>query len=197
MFFLVTGASGVGKTTVRKLIEPELGVEVVACELGSLGITPEWTLRWRHQAVEKVVQLAVKEQESGRHFLLCGDPVPPGELYAAPSAVKLEGIEVCLLDISAKKQRERLTSRGDPTDLIPAHLAFADWMRRHVQDHRYRPEVIINDGWEGMRWEAWNADEVTNVPWKARIIDTSSLSPLEVARQVGEWIKSNIQQPSF
>jgi hypothetical protein len=144
MFFLVTGASGVGKTTVRKLIEPELGGEVVACELGSLGITPEWALRWRHQAVEKVVQLAVKEQESGKHFLLCGDPVPPGELYAAPSAVKLDGIEVCLLDISAEKQRERLASRGDPTDLIPAHLAFADWMRRHVQDHRYRPEVIIN-----------------------------------------------------
>jgi hypothetical protein len=47
-------------------------------------------------------------------------------------------------------------------------------------------------GWEGMRWEAWNADEVTSVPWKARIIDTSSRSPLEVARRVGEWIKSNI-----
>src|SRR3954462_1491285 len=114
MFFLVTGASGVGKSTVRKLMEPELGGNVVACELGSLGMTPEWSLRWRHQAVERAVQLAVKEQESGKDFLLCGDPVPPGELYATPSAGQLEGIEICLLDISPEKQIERLTLRGDP-----------------------------------------------------------------------------------
>jgi hypothetical protein len=189
MFFLVTGASGVGKSTVRKLIEPELAGQVVACELGSLGITPDWSLRWRHQAVEKVVQLAVKEQQAGKHFLLCGDPVPPGELYAAPSAGKLQGIEVCLLDISPEKQIERLTLRGDAPDLIPAHIAFADWMRHHVRDHRYRPEVIINEGWEAMRWEVWNADENTTVPWRSRTIDTSNLRATEVAREVVVWIK--------
>jgi hypothetical protein len=194
MFFLVTGASGVGKSTLRKLIEPELAGEVVACELGNLGITPEWTLRWRHQAVEKVVQLAVKEQEAGKHFLLCGDPVPPGELYAAPSAGKLEGIEVCLLDISPEKQIERLTLRGDPADLFPAHIAFADWMRRHALDHRYRPEVIINGGWEEMRWDVWNSDEVIAVPWRSLIIDTSHLSAVEVAREVVSWIKPKIRR---
>jgi hypothetical protein len=189
MFFLVTGASGVGKSTVRRLIEPELSGEVVACELGSLGITPEWTLRWRQMAVEQVVQLALKHQGLGKDFLLCGDPVPPGELYAAPSAVKLDGIEVCLLDISPEKQIERLTLRGDPADLFPAHVAFADWMRHHVLDHRYRPEVIINGSWEGMRWDVWNADEVTTVPWRSLVIDTSHLSVTEVARNVVTWIK--------
>jgi hypothetical protein len=193
MFFLVTGASGVGKSTVRKLIEPELAGEVVTCELGSLGITPEWSLRWRHQAVEKVVQLAVKEQAAEKHFLLCGDPVPPGELYAAPSAGKLKGIEVCLLDISPEKQIERLTLRGDPAELFPAHVAFADWMRRHAVDQRYRPEVIINGGWEEMRWDVWNSDEVTAVPWRSQIIDTSHLSAVEVAREVVSWIKPKIR----
>jgi hypothetical protein len=196
MFYLVTGASGVGKTTVRKLIEPKLGAGVVACELGSLGITPEWSLRWRHQAVEKAAQLAVKEQESGKDFLLCGDPVPPGELYAAPSAVKLERIEVCLLDVSPEKQIERLTLRGDPPDLIPAHVAFADWMRRHVVDHRYRPEVIINGGWEEMRWEVWNSEDVKVVPWKSHIIDTSELKLSEVAREIVVWIKTTGNWPS-
>src|SRR5687768_9486464 len=129
MFFLVTGASGVGKSTVRRLIEAEVADRVVVCELGSLGITPEWTVRWRQQVVEKVVQLAVKHQEAGKDFLLCGDPVPPGELYAAPSAGMLEGIEVCLLDVSPERQMERLRLRGDP-ELIPHHLAFAEWMRR-------------------------------------------------------------------
>jgi hypothetical protein len=192
MFFLVTGASGVGKSSVRKLIEAEIAGEVVACELGALGITPEWTLRWRHQAVEKAVQLALRHQESGKHFLLCGDPVPPGELYAAPRAGKLAGIQVCLLDASPERQIERLRLRGDPADLIPAHVAFAEWMRRHVVDHRHRPEVIINQGWEKMRWDVWNSDQITAVPWNSHVIDTSDLEPIEVARQVVSWITCRI-----
>jgi hypothetical protein len=192
MFFLVTGASGVGKTSVRKLIEAEIAGRVEVCELGTLGLTPEWSLRWRHQAVEQVVQLALKQQEAGRHFLLCGDPVPPGELYAAPSAGGLAGIEVCLLHASPESQRERLTVRGDAADLTPHHVAFAEWMRQHVVNHRHRPEVIINQGWEKMRWDSWNSEEVKVVPWKSHIIDTSELKPGEVAREVLSWIKLRI-----
>jgi len=191
VFFLVTGASGVGKSTVRKLVEPEITGRVAVCELGMLGLIPEWSLRWRHQAVEQVVQLALQKQREGMHFLLCGDPVPPGELYAAPSAGELAGIEVCLLDISAEKQIERLTQRGDAQEFIPHHVAFAEWMRHHVKDHRYRPEVIMNGGWERMRWEVWNAEEVTLVPWKSEIIDTSDLEPAKVAERVLAWISGH------
>lgn len=193
MFFLVTGASGVGKTTVRKLIEGEIAGQVAACELGSLGMTPEWSLRWRHQAVEQAVQLALKHQESGKHFLLCGDPVPPGELYAAPSADKLAGIEVCLLDVCAERQMERLRQRGDRAELMPHHVAFAEWMRRHAVDHRHRPEVIINQGWEQMRWQVWNSDEITAGPWNSHVIDTSELEPGEVAREVVSWMKLHLR----
>ena len=48
---------------------------------------------------------------------------------------------------------ERLRQRGDPEELIPQHVAFAEWMRRHAVDHRHRPEVIMNGGWEEMRRE--------------------------------------------
>ena len=192
MFFLVTGASGVGKTTVRKLLEPQLAGQVAVCELATLGITPEWSLRWRHQAVEHVVQLALQNQKSGKHFLLCGDPVPPGELYAAPSAGELAGIQVCLLDISPNKQIERLTQRGDAPHYFPAHVAFAEWMRHHVTDHRYRPEVILNGGWEKMRWETWHSPAVTRVPWSSHTIETTHLHPPEVAAQVLSWIKLHL-----
>lgn len=191
MFFLVTGASGVGKSSVRQLIESELAPQVAVCELATLGLTPEWTLRWRHQAVEQVVQLALKHQQAGKHFLLCGDPVPPGELYAAPSAGALAGIQLCLLHASPERQTERLIRRGDPPDLLHAHLAFAEWMR-HVMDHRHRPEVIINQGWDQMRWEIWNSADIIAVPWQSHIIDTSDLSPTEVAAQVLSWIKAYV-----
>ena len=189
MFFLVTGASGVGKSSVRQLIESELAQRVAVCELATLGLTPEWTLCWRQQAVEQAVRLALKHQEAGKHFLLCGDPVPPGELYAAPSAGALDGIYVCLLHASPERQTERLNLRGDPPDLIPAHLAFAEWMRHHVMDHRHQPEVIINQGWNQMRWYVWNSADITGIPWTSHVIDTSDLKPLEVARQVLSWIK--------
>ena len=71
-----------------------VAAQVAVCELGMLGITPEWSLRWRHQAVERVVQLALQKQRAGMHFLLCGDPVPPGELYAAPGAADLCSLSV-------------------------------------------------------------------------------------------------------
>src|SRR5688572_4792410 len=157
-----------------------------------LGLTPEWSLRWRHQAVEQGVQLALQKQREGMHFLLCGDPVPPGELYAAPSAGELAWIEVCLLDISPGKQIERLTQRGDAQEFIPHHVAFAEWMRNHVKDHRYRPEVIIDGGWGEMRWEVWNAEEVTRVPWRSQIIDTSDLEAGEVAGRVLSWIRGHL-----
>jgi hypothetical protein len=192
MFVLVTGASGVGKTSVRKLIEAEIAGQIAVCELGDLGITPEWSLRWRHQAVEQVVQLALKHRASGKHFLLCGDPVPPSELYAAPSAGDLAGIRVCLLDASPEQQTERLR-QGDPADLIPHHIAFAEWMRHPALDHRHRPKVIINQGWEQMRWHAWNSDEITVVPLNSHVIDTSDLKLLEVARQVVSWVKFHIR----
>jgi hypothetical protein len=125
-------------------------------------------------------------------FSALGDPVPPGELYAAPSAGELAGIQVCLLDASPECQTERLTLRGDSADLIPHHVAFAEWMRQHVANHRHRPEVIINQGWEQMRWQMWNSDEITVVPWNNHIIDTSDLKPIEVARQVVSWIKFHV-----
>lgn len=200
MFFLVTGASGVGKSTVRRQLTKSFRDVLIAAELATLGHTsaelatlghaPAWTLRWRHQMVERAVQRALEAQERGKHFLLCGDPVPPGELYAAPSADRLDGIAVCLLDASAQAQRERLLARGDDSALLPHHLAFAEWMRAHVLDHRHRPEVLLQDAWEEMRWERWMRDDLARPLWEASIIDTTDLRPSAVGAQVAAWIRT-------
>ena len=85
MMLLVTGASGVGKSTVRRLIAEELEPEVHAVELTQIAGPPTGERGWRQRAVEEVVQVALAEQQAGRHLLLVGDPVPPGEVLAAPS----------------------------------------------------------------------------------------------------------------
>lgn len=190
MFLLITGASGAGKSTVRRTIESQFADVLEAGELAELGRTPQWSLRWRHQAVEKAVQRALALEQKGRHFLLCGDPVPPGEVCAAPSADQLTGIAACLLHASPEALRERLSRRGDDPSLLPRHAAFADWMRRHVVDPMHRPDVITGDGWDQMRWDRWVGQR--KPPWSCHIIDTSDLTPVEVATLAAAWIRRTI-----
>ncbi len=192
MFFLVTGASGVGKSTVRRLIEPEFADVLETAELATLGETPEWNLAWRHRMVERMVCRALEVQGEGKHFLLCGDPVPPGEVLAAPSADQLEPLAVCLLDASEDSQRARLIERGDDQSLIPHHVAFAEWMRHHVADHRYRPDVILQSSWSEMRWDRWTGDHQMTLPWRCHVIDTTERSPEEVSQLVAHWIRAHL-----
>lgn len=155
MFFLVTGASGVGKSRVRRALERDLrdlGIDGV--ELSDVAAVPEIPdLAWRQRATEQVVRYALERQRAGRHVLLASDPVAPGELLAAPAADLLDAIAICLLDCEPAAQRARLRARSEPEEMLPRHVAFADWMRRHVSDPTHLPEVIAAGGWPEMRWK--------------------------------------------
>jgi broad-specificity NMP kinase len=125
VLLLITGASGVGKSTVRALVARELSPTVECVELLHLSDRPlAMTRVWRQQTAEMAVRRAVELQASGRHLLLAGDPVPAVELVAAPSAPALDAIAVCLLDASAEAQAERLAARGDPPELLAHHQAL-------------------------------------------------------------------------
>ena len=194
MLLLITGASGMGKTTVRKMVEAQFADRLEAAELIEVAGPPEWSLRWRHQAVEKAVQRAVQAQRHGKHFLLCGDPVPPAEVYAAPSADQLESIAVCLLDATEDSQRLRLTERGDDPALIPHHIAFAAWMRDHITNPRHRLDVVRQGGWEKMQWERSLAAMDQQQLWMSHRIDTTRLEPTDVAKLVIIWIRQQIAE---
>lgn len=193
MFFLVTGASGVGKSTVRRLIEAEFAEVLETTELGMLGSTPKWSIEWRQRMVEQTVLRALDAQREGRHFLLCGDPVPPGEVWAAPSADRLDHLAVCLLDAQESAQTERLLERGDAAPFVSHHVAFADWMRHHVVDHRQRPEVITQNGWSQMRWDRLLGTDTIQPPWESYVIETSDLAPGAVAQLVSQWLRGHIE----
>src|SRR6476469_2817831 len=192
MLLLITGASGMGKTTVRKMVAAQFAERLESAELVEVAGPPEWSLRWRHQAVEKAVQRAVQAQRHGKHFLLCGDPVPPAELYAAPSADQLESIAVCLLDATEDSQRIRLMERGDEPALIPHHVAFAAWMREHITNPRHRLDVVRQGGWEKMQWERSLAAMDQQELWRSHRIDTTQLDPSGVAKLVTLWIRQQI-----
>jgi energy-coupling factor transporter ATP-binding protein EcfA2 len=190
MFLLVTGASGAGKSTVRAAVAPHLSPEIESVELhhvAAIAALPD--IAWRQEATEAAVRRALELQAEGRHLLLSGDPVAAGEVLAAPSAVALAGVAVCLLDLSPEAQIARLTQRGDAPALLAHHHAFAEWMRGHARDPRHMPEVLSTNGWEAMRWQRWTSIDPAGGAWGMSVLDTSELAPDDVAAQIVSWAR--------
>jgi hypothetical protein len=191
MFLLISGASGTGKSSARARIAPALEPEVVCVELRDVvPIPPAPTLAWRQESTEAVVRRALELQAEGRHLLLSGDPVAPGEVLAAPSAEGLDGIRASLLHADPTEQEARLRGRGESPDLLPAHLGFAAWMRGHAADPSHLPEVLTTDGWEEMRWERWTDRRADDPGWNVTEIDTSPLSLDQVAAAALAWARA-------
>lgn len=200
MLLLITGASGVGKSSVRAAIAAELEPVVRCVELRDVvPVPPIPDLAWRQRSTEQVVELALELQGEGRHLLLAGDPVAPGEVLAAPSADRLEAIAACLLDCRPEVQRARLLARGDPPATLPDHLAFAEWMRRHAEDPGHMPEVLTTNGWEQMRWERWREWQRGHPRWRLEVIDTSSRTIDQVAALALAWARDSLRgaTPAF
>jgi len=128
---------------VREAIAGELAPDVEAVELRHLENVPAVPdIAWRQRMAERAVARSRVLDAQGRHLLLAGDPVAPGEVLAAPSATSVD-IAVCLLDVAEDTQRARLRRRGDPEELLPHHVAFAAWLRRHARNpraHASRPD---------------------------------------------------------
>jgi hypothetical protein len=183
VLFLLTGASGAGKSSTRNAIEADLAPAVECVELRHLGPVPAVPdVAWRQRMAERAVARAVRLHAEGRDLLLAGDPVAPGEVLAAPSAPGVD-IAVCLLDVDDAVQRRRLRGRRDPEELLWRHAAFAEWMRRHAEDPGHMPEVLANDGWQEMDWS-----RLTRLTWNVTVIDSSALTVPEVGDRVLRWI---------
>jgi cytidylate kinase len=190
VLLLISGASGSGKTSVREAIASELDPSVVTVELRHLGAVPDLpTLEWRQRMAEEAVRRAAQLDEQGRHLLLSGDPVAPGEVLAAPSAPTAD-IAICLLDVDEPSQRDRLRRRGDPEELLHRHAAFADWLREHARDPRHMPHVLRTDGWPEMQWS-----RLTNMPvdrWQISTIDGSNMSRAQANQAALQWVTDAI-----
>ncbi|WP_147919139.1 hypothetical protein [Ruania zhangjianzhongii] len=191
MFLLVSGASCAGKSSARRHALTRLGEEFEAVELSDLGpVANPPTIAWRQQQVEVAALRALDLAEHGRHLLFAGDPVPAGEVLAAPSADGID-VAVCLLDVDAETQSARLAARGDPPEHRHLHHGFADWMRHHAADPSYVPEAVTTDAWPQMRWHRW-IGRAPGPEWAMTVIDTSALTEVEVGKRVAGWCQDAV-----
>jgi energy-coupling factor transporter ATP-binding protein EcfA2 len=194
MLFSVTGASGVGKSTVLQHLEGVPWPEPLRCvEFDSIGVPEGADVSWRHGAIELWVRQAILAEAAGEHLLLCGQ-VPMGELLAAPSADRLAGVAVCLLHCTPEVRAERLRARGEPPSSIPDHRRFGEWLYEHTLDPTHMPEVIEVESDVPMAWERWEDWERGDPRWAAEIIDTDLLSPRDVAGTVEAWVRRTLRE---
>ncbi|MFI8086651.1 hypothetical protein ACIF6L_38435 [Kitasatospora sp. NPDC086009] len=85
---------------------------IVVHDFEELGVPDGADRIWRNRTTEMWVCRALEYQRRGLDLVLTGQS-PLGEVLAVPSAPLLEGIAVCLVDVSDKIRRRRLTER-DP-----------------------------------------------------------------------------------
>lgn len=194
MLLSVTGASGVGKSTVLSaLAAAEWGGGVRCVEFDSVGVPEGADTAWRHSAVEGWVRFALEAQDAGEHVMLFGQ-VPPGELLAAPSADRLDGLAVCVLASSPEVQRARLIGRGEAAGGLVDHLRFGAWFAEHARDPGWAPEVVRVDTAVPMRWDRWQDWRAGDPRWAFAIVDTDDLAPADVARLVEAWARDALEK---
>lgn len=194
MLLSVTGASGTGKSTALAALGGiDLGAPVTCVEFDSMGVPDEADTAWRHGATEHWVGRALEAQARGEHVVLFGQ-VAPGELLAAPSADRLDGIAVCVLHCSSEVQEARLIGRGEPADSLVHHLRFGQWFRQHAEDPRHAPEVIRVDSTVPMVWSRWEGLHGSDPRWPVRVIETDDLSRAEVAERLLAWARDELSR---
>ncbi len=185
MIFFVTGASGAGKTACL----PELGrllPEVALHDFDEVGVPPGADKAWRQRETEAWLRRGIAYAREGRDLVVCGQAVL-GEILACPSAEEAGPIAVCLLDCADVLRIDRLRSRGTH-GATQDTLTWSAWLRVHSADPTWRPDVIRDGGWPEMRWDRWADWRLGDPRWQVNVIDTTALTPAEVARELARWV---------
>jgi len=131
--FVVTGASGAGKTTVTGPLRSLLpDCDVFEADL-TLQVSALGWEAWR----DSWLLLAHGVALNGRVTVLCGSLLPD-QLEGLPARKLLGPIHFCNLDCSAEVLAERLRARpswrhGPIEATVLEHQRFAAWLRAHIE----------------------------------------------------------------
>ena len=197
--FVVTGASGTGKTTITEpLRRAQPGCDVfdtdIILQVAALG----WDT-WRNTWLRLAHAIAL----NGRVTVLCGSLVP-SQLETLPARKLVGPIRFCTLDcpdaVLADRLRARPTWRGTSTeDAIARHQRFAAWLRAHIQPCYDTSQLTPAETAERIAaWISQSMDDADAAPPAAqlrRLLDflgrdpfwPGRRAPLTAGRRPGQW----------
>lgn len=189
MLFALTGSSCAGKTTAAMALRGRVpGLAVHDFDEG--GVPAGADAHWRDRETEAWIVRALALQARGADLLLTGQS-PLGEILAAPSAPRLDGIAVCLVDVADGVRRERLAARDPgrwPPERVEDFIGWARWQRGHAADPRHRPEVLTRESRPRMAWHRWASWRRGGARWSTYTLDTTDRAVQESAGELAAWI---------
>jgi hypothetical protein len=186
MLFLVTGASGSGKSACLSRLQSRLP-EIDWRDFDDLPSIPANTAE-RQIATEHWLQLAAENAQKNISTGIAGTVIL-GEVLACPSATKLSSVHAVLLDCHDVVRIDRIRARdADPVWASQEMLSWAAWQRMHAVDPQWRQDVIQTPGAPGMQWERWRDWRRGDRRWQVETIDTTALTIDNVVEKLAEWI---------
>ena len=188
MLLTIAGSSCSGKTTAVQACAEFEGL--VIHDFDEIGVPAGADTVWRQCSMEKWIQCVLSYQADGLDVLLTGQS-PLGEVLASPSAIELDGIAACLLDVDDLVRWQRLESRDAGkwnTEAKRSFIGWARWHRGHAADPRYRPEAITTAGYAQMQWVRWSNWSSTDPRWAVHVIDTTRRSVEQSATDIRQWV---------
>ena len=185
MLFLISGASGSGKSHLKHQLE-RWEPERLWLDFDDPAVPPDPGKAGRQRRLEGWLGPVLDAQARGQDAILFGQS-PLGELLAAPSALRLTGVRALLLDVGDVERVARLRQRGTPEHASQDMLNWAAWHRLHASDPRWRPDVLSEDSWPEMAWSRWADWQAGDPRWRVTVLDSSGLNVTETARLLQEW----------
>jgi hypothetical protein len=199
VLLVLGGSSGAGKSAIRRFLvgkgsENLAGLNLRSHDLDEHGVPEGADSAWRQRTGEEWIQRAIEYENEGVDLLLSAN-LPLGEILAAPSAPKVDGIAVCLIDCRDTVRVERLRARehASYTDQhIWDFIFFAAWQRLHHADPRWMPEVITGH-WSLMKWDRWASWTSGDPRWNVPTFDTSDEAIADSAKRVASWAREQVR----
>jgi len=186
MMFIVTGASGSGKSACLPGLRATFP-SIDWRDFDEFGVPSPCPREWRPRTTERWLQVALNNHHRGQDTGLLGGAIM-GEVLACPSAPRLE-IRVALLDCQDVVRLDRLRMRGWQ-GATQEMLSWAAWQRVHAVDPQWRQHVICRPELDEMRWERWTSWHRSDPRWRVHAIDTTGLSIDQAVDHIASWVRA-------
>lgn len=181
--YIVSGASGSGKTSIIPDLKKQLGNSFSLYDFDDIGVPKTPDKKWRQKSTELWLQ---KILQQGNEACLLGQVVL-GEILSCPSAKYMDRVKFCLLDVFDYERILRLKQRN--THGVDQHmLNWAAWLRMHLFDPQWMQQVIKDECWDGLDFTRWDQLDNWNNFADVRLLDTTNVPIINVAENVAQWI---------